>query len=321
MTDETDNTLEGVTDNVENLETDTADDYDYFDPDEDEPDTEEVAESEAPDDEDEGETEAEAEAETEEEPVAYADEKAVVKLPDGSEIPVAELIKGRMLQSDYTRKTQEVANERKAVQADVERMQRITDAFVDHLSALVPDPPSPSLALTDPNRYTAQKAQHEAAMAQVQQLIEMGQAPKEIMDRASQADTQRELQEANQRLVEMFPEAANDRVHDVSYESALRAAGFEVQVIANQGTGAAMKRVEALRRLFPSCWFDADRCEAGLDALGWYHEKRDDERNIGLGPNHDWSSHCADAAGLVAVAYEMPQGKSSDPVFKRRKIA
>lgn len=209
MTDETDNTLEGVTDNVENLETDTADDYDYFDPDEDEPDTEEVAESEAPDDEDEGETEAEAEAETEEEPVAYADEKAVVKLPDGSEIPVAELIKGRMLQSDYTRKTQEVANERKAVHADVERMQRITDAFVDHLSALVPDPPSPSLALTDPNRYTAQKAQHEAAMAQVQQLIEMGQAPKEIMDRASQADTQRELQEANQRLVEMFPEAAN----------------------------------------------------------------------------------------------------------------
>jgi phage terminase large subunit len=115
--------------------------------------------------------------------------------------------------------------------------------------------------------------------------------------------------------------ATNDRVHDVSYESALRAAGFEVQVIANQGTGAAMKRVEALRRLFPSCWFDADRCEAGLDALGWYHEKRDDERNIGLGPNHDWSSHCADAAGLVAVAYEMPQGKSQDPVFKRRKIA
>ena len=37
--------------------------------------------------------------------------------------------------------------------------------------------------------------------------------------------------------------ATNDRVHDVSYESALRAAGFEVQIIANQGAGAAMKRV------------------------------------------------------------------------------
>jgi len=114
--------------------------------------------------------------------------------------------------------------------------------------------------------------------------------------------------------------ATNDRVHDVSYESALRAAGFEVQVIANQGTGAAMKRVEALRRLFPACWFHEPKTGPGIDALGWYHEKRDEERGIGLGPDHDWSSHCADAAGLVAVAYEQPQGKAQEPTFVRRKI-
>lgn len=112
--------------------------------------------------------------------------------------------------------------------------------------------------------------------------------------------------------------ATNDRVHDVSYESALRAAGFEVQVIANQGTGAAMKRVEAARRLFPAMWFD-EKCQAGIDAIGWYHEKRDDERGIGLGPEHDWSSHGADAFGLGAVAYELPQ-KAKEPEFKRRKV-
>ncbi|MGB7244280.1 MAG: phage terminase large subunit [Sulfitobacter sp.] len=114
--------------------------------------------------------------------------------------------------------------------------------------------------------------------------------------------------------------STNDKVHDVSFESALRAAGFEVQVIANQGTGAAMKRVEAARRLFPAMWFNAVKCEAGLDAIGWYHEKRDEERNIGLGPNHDWASHGADAFGLVAVAYEMPQGKSTEKPFVRRKV-
>lgn len=114
--------------------------------------------------------------------------------------------------------------------------------------------------------------------------------------------------------------ATNDRVHDVSYESALRDAGFEVQVIANQGTGAAMKRVEAARRLFPSMWFSEEACEAGLDAIGWYHEKRDEERNIGLGPNHDWSSHGADAFGLAAVAYELPRGKTQAPTFTRRKV-
>jgi phage terminase large subunit len=114
--------------------------------------------------------------------------------------------------------------------------------------------------------------------------------------------------------------ATNDRVHDVSYESALRAAGFEVQVIANQGAGAAMKRVEAARRLFPSMWFHADKTQAGLDAIGWYHEKRDDERGIGLGPEHDWSSHGADAFGLAAVAYEMPQAGKKPAQFQRRAV-
>lgn len=109
--------------------------------------------------------------------------------------------------------------------------------------------------------------------------------------------------------------ATNDRVHDVSYESALRAAGFEVQIIANQGAGAAMKRVEAARRLFPSMWFD-DKCQPGIDAIGWYHERRDEERGIGLGPNHDWSSHGADAFGLGAVAYEVP--RVSKPAPRRR---
>jgi phage terminase large subunit len=113
--------------------------------------------------------------------------------------------------------------------------------------------------------------------------------------------------------------ATNDRVHDVSYESALRAAGFEVQVIANQGAGAAMKRVEAARRLFASMWFD-EKCQAGIDAIGWYHEKRDEERGIGLGPDHDWSSHGADAFGLAAVAYELPQVGKAEPKFKTWKV-
>ena len=111
----------------------------------------------------------------------------------------------------------------------------------------------------------------------------------------------------------------NDRVHDVSFESALRAAGFEVQVIANQGAGAAMKRVEAARRLFPAMWFD-EKCQPGIDAIGWYHEKRDDARGIGLGPEHDWSSHGADAFGLGAVAYEIPEAGKKEPQFRRRRV-
>lgn len=98
--------------------------------------------------------------------------------------------------------------------------------------------------------------------------------------------------------------SSNDKVHDVSYESALEGAGFPTVVIPNQGRGAAMQRVEAVRRLLPSCYFNEETTSAGIDALGWYHEKRDEARNIGLGPDHDWSSHGADAFGLMCVAYE-----------------
>jgi phage terminase large subunit len=97
--------------------------------------------------------------------------------------------------------------------------------------------------------------------------------------------------------------ATNDRVHDVSYESALRQAGFAVMVIRNQGKGAATLRIEAARRLFPNMWFDEAKCAAGLEALGAYHERRDEVRGIGLGPAHDWASHGADAFGLGAVAW------------------
>ena len=100
--------------------------------------------------------------------------------------------------------------------------------------------------------------------------------------------------------------ARADLITGTRFEDHIRAAGFFVQTVPNQGKGAALKRVEAARRLFPSIWFNASTCAAGLDALGWYHEKFDEARNIGLGPEHDWASHAADAFGLMCVAYELP---------------
>ena len=99
----------------------------------------------------------------------------------------------------------------------------------------------------------------------------------------------------------------NDRVFDVSYRSAFEAAGYGVEVIPNQGKGAAMARVEKGRELFGRMWFDETKCDAGLKALGWYHPKKDEARGIDLGPEHDWSSHSADAFGLGCVAYEEPR--------------
>lgn len=114
--------------------------------------------------------------------------------------------------------------------------------------------------------------------------------------------------------------ATQDKVHDVSYESALKQAGYKVTVVPNQGKGAAKARIEAVRRLFPSMWFNESTTEAGRDALGWYHEKWDENRNIGLGPDHDWASHGADAFGLMAVAYEAPKKKSGPIKYKHNVV-
>ena len=116
--------------------------------------------------------------------------------------------------------------------------------------------------------------------------------------------------------------ATNDRAHAVSYQSALESAGMFVEVVPNQGAGAANTRIEAGRRVFPSIWMD-NRCDTdgGLAALAHYHEKRDDRRNIGLGPNHDWSSHAADAFGLMAIYFEQNPARGPRASLDQEPIA
>jgi phage terminase large subunit len=99
----------------------------------------------------------------------------------------------------------------------------------------------------------------------------------------------------------------SDAILGKRYEDHLRDAGFFVEPpVKNQGKGAAMMRIEALRRLGPQLWWNEATTEPGRDAIGFYHERKDETRNIGLGPEHDWSSHAADALGLMAICHEAP---------------
>ena len=98
-----------------------------------------------------------------------------------------------------------------------------------------------------------------------------------------------------------------------SFESAFQAAGFSAQTLRNEGSGnagAKTARIEAVRRRLPLCWFNGEATKGGRDALMAYHEKRDEKRGIGLGPNHDWASHGADAFGLMCIDYKEPQSSA-----------
>jgi phage terminase large subunit len=105
--------------------------------------------------------------------------------------------------------------------------------------------------------------------------------------------------------------AKHDAVTATRFEDHIRNSGFRVRTVPNQGKGAAMKRIEAARNIFNRFWFDERKCANGLKALGWYHEKKN-EGGYGVGPNHDWSSHSADAFGLAAIDYQEP--KVSRPI-------
>ena len=62
--------------------------------------------------------------------------------------------------------------------------------------------------------------------------------------------------------------------------------------------------IQAARMIFHRCYFDADGCEDGLEALRNYQRKWNDDRKAFLDePLHDWTSHGADAFRMLAVAW------------------
>jgi phage terminase large subunit len=105
------------------------------------------------------------------------------------------------------------------------------------------------------------------------------------------------------------------------YATELRRRGWKNTVIYLPHDGVAHNNISgkrAVRRIFPRCWFNEKTTEAGRDALGYYHERRDENRNVGLGPDHDWSSHCADSFGYMALSYEEPPVRNSSGLNSSR---
>ncbi len=209
MQDEYDNSaIEAETGTVQPSDEDSAADWDDIDPEEGTDVSPDEATSEEEADPEDGQPEPadNAEDEAAEGQALYAEETAKVKLADGQEVTVGELIQGQMRQGDYTRKTQEVAEQRRGVQAEAERLNQFTATLIDHLSSLIPDEPPASLAQSDPAAYTRQSALHNSAMQQLQQMMQLANEPKQIADEATQAQHREMLESENQRLVAMFPE-------------------------------------------------------------------------------------------------------------------
>jgi hypothetical protein len=62
--------------------------------------------------------------------------------------------------------------------------------------------------------------------------------------------------------------------------------------------------IQAARTMFPRVWFDADKCDEGIECLRQYQREFDDKtQSYRSTPRHDWTSHTADAFRMLAVAW------------------
>lgn len=78
--------------------------------------------------------------------------------------------------------------------------------------------------------------------------------------------------------------------------------------------------IQAVRSMIPLCWFNAETCDHLIESLRAYHREYDDQRMTWKGrPEHDWSSHPADAFRYLAVGYREMGSWKSGPI--KRNLA
>ena len=102
--------------------------------------------------------------------------------------------------------------------------------------------------------------------------------------------------------------------------AAANALGIRFSVVprvGSGGTGAREERIHASRLLLPRCWFDADRCRRGLNALRSYRRAPSTiEGEFRSEPVHDFASHAADAFGHMAVALKEVAPRMPEPQYR-----
>jgi hypothetical protein len=81
--------------------------------------------------------------------------------------------------------------------------------------------------------------------------------------------------------------------------------------------------IQALRMAFPRMWFDKTQCAEGIEALKLYRREWDSDKKVFRDkPLHDWTSHAADAARYMAIAWqaERPAETEPGPVWAARGL-
>jgi len=78
--------------------------------------------------------------------------------------------------------------------------------------------------------------------------------------------------------------------------------------------------IQAVRSMIGRTWFDAEKCERGIEALRQYRREFDDKLKTWRGrPLHDWTSHGSDAMRYLAIGYSEAGGDWGKPIRRNMK--
>lgn len=238
--------LDDGADAIENLFGDPEADLSEDDQAVNEADEESDAEGDEPEAEDDDEADAEEGDDQQEEqdgPSEYASgrfaaDNAKVTLDDGTVITVADLKRNNLFQRDYTRKTQELAEDRKNFQQVQQQVDQYALAIAQQRDFLaqaaqqfMPQPPDKAIREYDPLGYQAAKEDYDERVRVLSQI----QAQQHHQQQWAEHERQRQDAELRQqeaaRLFEAMPELKDQKVYRKFWDEA-------VETVADYGFSA-----------------------------------------------------------------------------------
>jgi hypothetical protein len=146
----------------------------------------------------------------------------IITLKGGEQVPLEELKQGYLRESDYRRKTQELGNKGRNLEAMTTRVANTANAIAQFLVEQLPDEPDYSMAIQNPSEYTRKKAVYDAALARVHQVVSLGQEPQNVAGELSQTATEETLAAENAKLLEAFPHLSKDDAREKFFTDAFR---------------------------------------------------------------------------------------------------
>ena len=145
------------------------------------------------------------------EPLSYEPER-VVTLEDGTEATLEELVNGNLRQADYTRKTEALAEERRALDqiktesaVKGEEINRTYEGLISFLEGILPPEPSIELLGQDQAEYLRQQAIRKSFTEELSTVLQHQASAQEQMRNMQMQESQQRRGDEEKKLIESMP--------------------------------------------------------------------------------------------------------------------